>query len=62
MISEDILVEKNETAPAISERQSQLLSNGEEPVVRKFMHNIYSEQFFSQSALRDYIDQFYIGY
>lgn len=43
---EDILV--NSTSPAaIEERQSQLLSDGESPRVLKFMHNIYSEQFYS---------------
>jgi hypothetical protein len=48
-------------APVYSVQQ-QLLGDGSTPKVKKFMHNIYSEEFYSVSALREYIDSFYSGY
>jgi len=46
----DLLIgqdEDNWNAPRISKRQSKLMVNPDKPVVKKFMHNIYSEQFYS---------------
>jgi len=57
----DLLWDEDDSRPApISKRHSQLLN--EKPVVKKFMHNIYSEEFYSKSAMKDYVDSFYTGY
>jgi len=60
----DLLIGQDEDnwTPAISKRQSQLMAKSNKPVVKKFMHNIYSEEFYSKSALKDYIDSFFTGY